>query len=256
MILAIDIGNTHIVIGAIQKQTIVFKARISTATKRTSDELAFFIGGILKNHHVNLQNMEGGIVSSVVPELKAVMQHAMEQLIGKPILVVGSGLRTGLNIRTDDPAQLGSDLVLAAVAAVSKYPKPIIIYDLGTATTLSVIDPQGSYIGGMIIPGMRLSIDALSAQAAQLPYVPLEKPQQFVGSNTVNCMQSGVIYGHAAMVDGLSDRVEEFLGMPATVVATGGLVPLIAPYCKRKFICDEHLLLDGLRILYEKNHAR
>jgi type III pantothenate kinase len=256
MILAIDIGNTNIVIGAIQKQKIMFTARISTNSKRTSDEFAFIIGGILENHQINPRDMEGGIVSSVVPELKAVMQHTMEQLTGKPILVVGSGLRTGLNIRTDDPAQLGSDLVLAAVAAVAKYPKPIIVYDFGTATTLSVIDPQGNYIGGMIIPGMRLSIDALSAQAAQLPYVHLEKPQQFVGSNTVNCMQSGVVYGNAAMIDGLSDRVEESLGMPATVVATGGLVHLVAPYCKRKLICDDHLLLDGLRILYEKNHSK
>lgn len=256
MILAIDIGNTNIVIGAIQKQKIIFTARISTNSKRTSDEFAFIIGGILENHQINPRDMEGGIVSSVVPELKAVMQHTMEQLTGKPILVVGSGLRTGLNIRTDDPAQLGSDLVLAAVAAVAKYPKPIIVYDFGTATTLSVIDPQGNYIGGMIIPGMRLSIDALSAQAAQLPYVHLEKPQQFVGSNTVNCMQSGVVYGNAAMIDGLSDRVEESLGMPATVVATGGLVHLVAPYCKRKLICDDHLLLDGLRILYEKNHSK
>lgn len=256
MILAIDIGNTNIVIGAIQKQKIIFTARISTNSKRTSDEFAFIIGGILENHQINPRDMEGGIVSSVVPELKAVMQHTMEQLTGKPILVVGSGLRTGLNIRTDDPAQLGSDLVLAAVAAVAKYPKPIIVYDFGTATTLSVIDPQGNYIGGMIIPGMRLSIDALSAQAAQLPYVHLEKPQQFVGSNTVNCMQSGVVYGNAAMIDGLSARVEEFLGMPATVVATGGLVHLVAPYCKRKLICDDHLLLDGLRILYEKNHSK
>lgn len=256
MILAIDIGNTNIVIGAIQKQKIMFTARISTNSKRTSDEFAFIIGGILENHQINPRDMEGGIVSSVVPELKAVMQHTMEQLTGKPILVVGSGLRTGLNIRTDDPAQLGSDLVLAAVAAVAKYPKPIIVYDFGTATTLSVIDPQGNYIGGMIIPGMRLSIDALSAQAAQLPYVHLEKPQQFVGSNTVNCMQSGVVYGNAAMIDGLSERVEESLGMPATVVATGGLVHLVAPYCKRKLICDDHLLLDGLRILYEKNHSK
>ncbi|MDD4510425.1 MAG: type III pantothenate kinase [Oscillospiraceae bacterium] len=256
MILAIDIGNTNIVIGAIQKQKIMFTARISTNFKRTSDEFAFIIGGILENHQINPRDMEGGIVSSVVPELKAVMQHTMEQLTRKPILVVGSGLRTGLNIRTDDPAQLGSDLVLAAVAAVAKYPKPIIVYDFGTATTLSVIDPQGNYIGGMIIPGMRLSIDALSAQAAQLPYVHLEKPQQFVGSNTVNCMQSGVVYGNAAMIDGLSARVEEFLGMPTTVVATGGLVHLVAPYCKRKLICDDHLLLDGLRILYEKNHSK
>ena len=256
MILAIDIGNTNIVIGAIQKQNIVFTARISTDPKRTSDEFAFLIGGILEKHHMNPRDMEGGIVSSVVPELKAVMQHTLEQLIGKPTLVVGSGLRTGLNIRTDDPAQLGSDLVLAAVAAVAKYPKPILIYDLGTATTLSVIDPNGNYIGGMIIPGMRLSIDALSAHAAQLPYVHLEKPQQFVASNTINCMQAGVVYGTAAMLDGLSERVEEFLGMPATVVATGGLVHLVAPYCKRKLICDDNLLLEGLRILYEKNHGK
>ena len=253
MILAVDVGNTNIVIGAIQKDDIIFTARISTDPKRTIDEFAFLIGGILEKHQLNPREMEGGIVSSVVPELKAVIQHTLEQLIEKPILVVGSGLRTGLNIRTDDPAQLGSDLVLGAVAASAKYPKPIIIYDLGTATTLSVIDINGNYIGGMIVPGMRLSIDALSGHTAQLPYVHLEKPQQFIGTNTVNCMQSGVIYGHAAMLDGLTERVEQSLGMQATVVATGGLVHLVAPYCKRNLICDDHLLMEGLWILYDKN---
>lgn len=256
MILAVDVGNTNIVIGAIQKQKITFTARISTDHKRTSDEFAFLISGILASHQLNPKEMEGGIVSSVVPELKAVIQHTLEQLIGKPILVVGSGLRTGLNIRTDDPAQLGSDLVLGAVAAAAKYPKPIIIYDLGTATTLSVIDVNGNYIGGMIIPGMRLSIDALSGHTAQLPYVHLENPPQLIGTNTINCMQSGVVYGHAAMLDGLTERVEEFLGQAATVVATGGLVHMVAPYCKRSLICDDHLLMDGLRILYDKNCSK
>lgn len=205
---------------------------------------------------MDVARIEGGIISSVVPELKIVMGRAMEELTGKRFLVVGSGIKTGLNIKMDNPSQLGADLVADAVAALSKYQPPLVFFDMGTATTLSVIDRQGSYIGGMIIPGLRLSVDSLSARAAQLPYINLDGPEQLIGTNTISCMQAGAIYSNAAMIDGLLERVEEELGEPVTAVATGGLMAAVLPYCKRKVDYDENLMLEGLRILYHKNCTR
>jgi type III pantothenate kinase len=253
MILVIDIGNTNIVLGCVEKKELVFTARISTDRKKTEDEYALTLQGILEMNQVSCHQIEGGIISSVVPELKTVMSETVRRLTGKTFLVVGSGLKTGLNIRTDAPDKLGSDLVVDAVAASAKYPKPTVIFDMGTATTLSVLDAQGHYIGGMIIPGMRVSVDALSSHAAQLPYINLDNPSEVIGKNTVDCMKAGVIYGHAAMLDGLIDRVEDALGSPVTAVITGGLSRTVVPHCRRKIIYDENLLLDGLVMLYEKN---
>ncbi len=253
MVLVIDIGNTNIVLGCVEERRLRFTARISTDRNKTEDEFALMLEGILKMNGVSCGQIEGGIISSVVPELKKVMSETVKRLTGQTFLVVGSGLKTGLNIRTDSPDKLGSDLVVDAVAASAKYPKPTVIFDMGTATTLSVLDACGRYIGGMIIPGMRVSVDALSARAAQLPYINLDTPNEVIGKNTVDCMQAGVIYGHAAMLDGLIDRVEDSLGCPVTAVITGGLSRIVVPHCRRKIIYDENLLLDGLVILYEKN---
>ena len=167
--------------------------------------------------------------------------------------MVGSGLKTGLNILIDNPAQLGSDLVVDAVAAIAAYPKPIMIFDMGTATTLSVIDSKGNYLGGMIIPGISLALEALSSRTSQLPRIRLDTPKKLIGSNTIDCMKSGTIYGNASMLDGIIDRVEKELGESPTVVATGGLSRSIVPYCERKIICDDNLMLKGLFILYQKN---
>ena len=253
MILVIDIGNTNIVMGCVKDKQLLFTARVSSDRSKTEDEFTLMLKGILDMHGVSCSQIEGGIISSVVPELKKVMGETVKRLTGKTFLMVGSGLKTGLNIRTDAPDKLGSDLVVDAVAASAKYPKPTVIFDMGTATTLSVLDAEGRYIGGMIIPGMRVSVDALSARAAQLPYINLDTPNEVIGKNTVDCMQAGVIYGHAAMLDGLIDRVEDSLGRPVTAVITGGLSRIVVPHCRRKIIYDENLLLDGLVILYEKN---
>lgn len=177
----------------------------------------------------------------------------MKILTGRTFLCVGAGLKTGLDIRMDNPAQLGADLVVDAVAALAKYKPPLVIFDMGTATTMSVIDEHGAYRGGMIIPGLRLSVDALSARAAQLPYIHLGEPARFIGSNTVDCMQSGAVYGSALMIDGLISRTAEELGRPVTAVATGGLMALIHSYCRENLHYDENLMLEGLYILYRKN---
>lgn len=256
MILAIDIGNTNIVLGGLEQGRQVFSARCASDRNKTEDEYALIFRGILEMYGVSVDDIEGGILSSVVPYLRTVVPKAIYLLTGKQILVVGSGLKTGLNIRMDNPASLGSDLVVDAVAALAKYPTPIAIFDMGTATTLSVIAKNGDYIGGMIIPGLRVSVDALSARAAQLPYISFSAPKSLVGTNTIDCMQAGAVYGCAAMMDGLLDRVEEELGEPVSAVLTGGLGSVVVPYCKREIHFEPSLLIDGLYLLYEKNQSR
>ena len=253
MVLAIDIGNTNIVIGLYRSDELAFSARIATDPLKTDDEYMMTLYNLLTLHRIPLEDLEGGILSSVVPQLKPVFCSAVDKLIGKQLIVIGSGIRTGLNILIKDPSKLGSDLVVGAVAAIAKYPRPIALFDLGTATTVSVIDAAGSYRGGMIIPGLRVSVDALSASAAQLPAINIEPPEKLIGTDTIACIQSGLIHGNAAMVDGIIDRIEAELGTPVTGVLTGGLSGLILPYCRRKLHHDPNLLMDGLKLLYHKN---
>lgn len=253
MILAIDIGNTNTVLGCLAGDELLFTLRIRSDRHKTADEYCLLLEGLLSRQGVDPRALAGGILSSVVPELRTVMATAMEQLTGKVFLVVGAGLKTGLDIRTDNPAQLGADLVVDAVAALAEYAPPLVIFDMGTATTLSVINGEGAYLGGMIVPGLRVSVDALSARAAQLPYIHLGAPPKVIGSNTIDCMQAGAVYGSAAMIDGLIARVEEDLGQKATAVATGGLMAVVHPYCRREIHYDPNLLLKGLHLLYKKN---
>lgn len=253
MILAVDIGNTNTVLGCLQGDELLFTLRIRSDRYKTADEYCLLLEGLLARQGIDAKELEGGILASVVPELRTVMADAARLLTGKKFLVVGSGLKTGLDIRIDDPAQLGADRVVDAVAALSGYKPPLVIFDMGTATTMSVVGKNGAYLGGMIMPGLRTSVDALSARAAQLPYIHLEAPPKVIGTNTVDCMQAGAIYGSAAMIDGLIDRVEEALGEPVTAIATGGLMTVVHRYCKRAIHYDPHLLLKGLNLLYKKN---
>lgn len=253
MVLVIDIGNTNIVLGGYEGDRLCFTGRCATEPRKTQEEYALTIQGILSLYHYAPEQVEGGIISSVVPALRPVLHQAMERLTGHDFLLVGSGIKTGLRIRTENPAQLGSDLVADAVAAVAEYPVPLVIFDMGTATTVSVVDGQGCYLGGMIVPGAKTASDALSTSAAQLPAITLVKHPPIIGRNTVECMQAGVLYGHAAMVDGLLQRLEETLGAPLTPIATGGLADLVVPLCQRTIQVDPYLQLKGLFILYQKN---
>lgn len=253
MILAIDIGNTNIVLGCIDKDKCLFVERLSTVRTKTELEYAIDIKNVLDIYHIHRSDIEGGIVSSVVPQITNIVKLAVEKILKKEVLVVGAGIKTGLNIRMDNPAQLGSDLVVNAVAGIAEYPVPLLILDLGTANTVSVIDKNKNYIGGMIYPGIGVSLDSLTAHASQLGGIGIEAPEHIIGKNTVECMKSGIIYSSAAAIDGIIDRLQDELEGEATVIATGGLAKKIVPYCKREIILDDDLLLKGLAVIYRKN---
>lgn len=255
MILAIDIGNTNIVIGGVDDNKIHFVSRLSTDRTKTEDEYAVMFKSILEIHGINLNEFDGVAISSVVPPLTNIMKRSVKILTGLTPLVVGPGVKTGFNIKIDNPAQLGSDLVVGAVAAIALYTKPLIIFDMGTATTICAIDKNSNYLGGIIYPGVKVSLDSLTQRTSQLPAISLEAPAKTIGKNTIDCMKSGVIYGNASMADGMIDRIEAELGEKATVVATGGLSQMILPHCRHKIIFDNDLLIKGLKIIYDKNKA-
>ena len=253
MLLAIDIGNSNIVIGCMQDGAILNEIRIATDLIKTSDQYCIDLKNALSLYDIPRESIEGVIVSSVVPPLLNSFRTAVMKLTGKKPMVVGPGIRTGLNIQIDNPSQIGSDLIVAAVAALREYPAPLMIVDMGTATTISVIDRSRSYIGGCICPGVRVSAEALTSRAALLPAINLEAPRRAIGRNTADCMRSGIMLGAAAMLDGLIDRMEDELGEKATVVATGGISRFVIPMCRREILYDRNLLLKGLEILYLNN---
>ena len=253
MLLAIDIGNTNIVIGGIRDNKIVFEARIATDHIKTSDQYGVEIKNILSLFDVKPQDIRDCIISSVVPPVFNSVRTGVVKVIGKQPMVVGPGIKTGLNIQMDTPSQVGSDRIVIAVAALAEYEPPLTLLDLGTATTIEVVGKGNTYLGGCIIPGVRISLEALTSRTAQLPGIRLDKPGKVIGKNTVDCMRSGIMYGTAAMVDGMLDRVEEELGCSTTVVATGGMAQFVVPLCRRKIRLEKDLLLKGLNILYQKN---
>ncbi len=253
MILAIDIGNTNIVIGCMDDKEVFFIERISTNRTKTELEYAVDIRTVLQLYHINREEIEGSIISSVVPPITNTLKLAVEKVIHKSPMILGPGLKTGLNIKLDNPSEMGADRVADAVAAMNEYPVPVVIVDMGTATTISVIDNKKQFIGGIIMPGIRVSLDALASRASQLNGVSIEEPKRFIGKNTIDCMKSGLIYGNASAIDGILDKIEQELGEPISVVATGGLCSKIIPHCKRNITMDGNLLLKGMRIIYNKN---
>lgn len=255
MILAIDIGNTNIVIGCIDKEKTYFVERLSTVRTKTELEYAIDIKTVLDIYHIKRTDIEGCIISSVVPQITIAAKLAAEKILKREVMVLGPGVKTGLNIMLDNPGEMGADRVADAVAAISQYPVPLVIVDMGTATTVSVVDDKKRYIGGMILPGVRISLDALTSRASQLSGISIDEPKRLIGRNTIDCMKSGLLNGNAAAVDGIIDRIEEELGQKVTVIATGGMSKKVIPHCKREITLDPDLLLKGLRIIYEKNHG-
>lgn len=253
MILAIDIGNTNIVIGCAKQEKIYFVERVSTNISKTELEYVVEFITLFDLYHINVEEITGCIIASVVPPLNNIMKSAMEKLLHTSPLIVGPGLKTGLNILMDNPGQVGSDLIVNAVAGLKYYGAPIIMIDMGTATTISVVDQNKNYIGGMILPGVKVSLESLVNRTSQLPRISLEAPKKIIGKNTIDCMKSGIIMGQAACIDGMIERIWEELGYQANVVATGGLAGCIVPYCKKTIIYDNELTLKGLDIIYRKN---
>jgi len=255
MILAIDMGNTNVTFGGVDEATgeIKFEERIHTDFKNTSMEYAVQMKTIMDIRGYNAKDFAGGILSSSVPPVTRQVRNAAEMILKKSIMEVGPGMKTGVDIKIDDPAALGPDLLTGAVAGINEYGAPLIIVDMGTATTISVISDQKRFLGGMIMPGVKVSVNGLTTNAAHLPDIAIELPSKLINGTTVGAMQSGSVYGHASCIDGMIERIWEDLGYKTTVVATGGFATTVIPCCKNDIAIDSELLIKGLTILYNKN---
>lgn len=253
MILTVDVGNANIVVGVVKKEKILFDAKLRTDITKTSDEYCIDLKMLMEVYKIQPEQIQGSIIASVVPQVLNSMQSAVRKLTGKSALVVGPGLKTGLNIQIENPSQTGADLVASAVAALQEHPAPLIIVDMSSTTTMTVLDKNGTLIGGSIGPGVKMSLDALTDRTALLPGLQLDQPKRVIGRNTIDCMRSGVMLGAACMVDGMVERMEQELGYRATVIATGSIARFIVPMCRRDVIYDKDLLVKGLAALYREN---
>lgn len=253
MILVIDAGNTNITMGAYENNHLVFVSRLATDRYATSDRIAIDIYSILQIKHIADKKFEGAAISSVVPEITNALESAVRKITGKKPVVIGPGVKTGLNIRVDNPAGLGADLVATAVAAKAQYKLPCLILDLGTATKVSALDENGAFLGCAISPGVALSLAALAREASQLSTISLKAPDHAIGTNDDDSMNAGSIFGTVDMLDGMCDRFSKELKVPVqTIVATGGLCS-ITENCKHEVVENKDLVLQGLKIIYDKN---
>lgn len=253
MILAVDIGNTSVNLGLFENHRLVCKAKLASDRTKTADEYAVLIAGIFSMKKIVFSSVEGAILLSVVPALTHTIVSALDELGVKP-LIVGSGIKTGLNIRVETPNLLGADIVADMVGALRLEKPPLVVIDLGTATTITAVNERGELFGCAIAPGVKLSIDALSNRCAQLSDVPLTKPGKLLGANTADAMNAGSIYGSAMMLDGFIDSIRrEYSLEDLSAVATGGLAELIIPLCKNPIRHEPELTLCGLCRLWEIN---
>lgn len=253
MILTVDIGNSNINFGVFDGDEIKFVARIATDRAKTEFEYAGAIDGALSIYNVNKSDIDGAIISSVVPPLNNPMRDAINLLYGVDAILVGPGVKTGINIHCDNPSSVGADIICACAGAHYLHGSPSLVVDMGTATKMMVMNDKGAFIGVSIIPGVMVSLDALANRTAQLPMVSLEAPKNVIGKNTADCMRSGIVFGNASMIDGMIDRINEEIGTSLPVYTTGGLASIITPHCKHKITYDQHLVLKGLNIIYHKN---
>jgi type III pantothenate kinase len=253
MLLAVDVGNTETVVGVFQDEKLVRHWRLSTEPTRTADELALLFGGLLEHEGLSFdRNVTGVVMASVVPTATDALREMVDRYFRFPPVVVEPGTRTGIPVLTDNPKEVGADRVVNALAAFSKYGGPAIVVDFGTATTFDCISEQGEYVGGAISTGLQLAARSLVERTARLPLVELEAPESAIGKNTVESLQSGLVYGYAALVDGMVERLSKELGSP-TVVATGGLAPKVIAHCTTIDHHEPWLTLEGLRIVFDKN---
>ena len=253
MLLALDVGNTHVVVGLMEGREVRRSFRIATRRDTAVGDYAVALSQLLELAEVNRQEVEQVIISSVVPPVTRALQGAARLLTGKEPLVVGGNVRCRVPVRIKRPETLGADLLTAAVGALDLYQPPLLLVDMGTATTVTVLDEQGAFRGGAILPGANLALSSLAGGTALLPDIPLAVPDRAIGDDTLTCMQSGCVLGSALLLDGLIDRMEAELGRKATVVATGGIAPVIAPACRHEMHMAADLILRGLAVLYEQN---
>ncbi|MBQ8170719.1 MAG: type III pantothenate kinase [Oscillospiraceae bacterium] len=257
MILTIDVGNTNTVIGGFDDcDKLLFESRIDTDRYRMADQYAIILNDILHLYKYSPEDFSGAIISSVVPPVTSQLKEAVTKLCGCKVLTVGPGLKTGLNIKIDEPASLGADMAAVAVAAKEHYPLPAVVIDLGTATKVLAVDKTGAFVGGIIAPGVKISIEALANRTASLPLISINNDpplKNVIGTNTIDCMRSGLLYGTAFMIDGMIEHFEQELGEKCTIVATGGFSSVIKPLCKYDFVLDRSLIMTGLLDIYKKN---
>ncbi len=255
MLLAIDVGNSTTSVGLFdQNRELRFLSALDTDSRKTPDQISIDLMNLFTLYHYSYTDVTGAIVCSVVPPLNFAMEKALTRLLGRPPMVVGPGVKTGLNIRLAVQTQVGADIVADAVAALERFEPPIVTIDMGTATTIGVIDQGRNYEGGLLLPGVNVSLEALSRRAAQLPDISLQHPKTLIGKTTEDCMRSGIVYGTAGMLDGIIDRIrEQFSGQTVSVVATGGNAPVIVKYCRNAIVYDKYLLMNGLWAIYQRN---
>lgn len=253
MLLTADVGNTNIKLGIFDGEELKFKLRFATDTSKTSDELAVELYTFFQIYKIDTKDINGAIISSVVPKITYPLRTAIMMVTGVKSMLIGPGLKTGLDIKIEHPETLGADIVAGCVGAYKKFEGPIIAIFMGTATAIVYVDENHTYYGGAIAPGVGISLDALTSNGALLSAVDLKAPKNAISSNTTDCIRSGLMFGTACMLDGMIDKFIEECGKDCTVVATGGLAPMTIKNCRHKIEFDENLILDGLRYIYKKN---
>lgn len=256
MLLAVDVGNTNIVLGCMDGEEVYFECRLSTDRNKTTAEYAVVFKNIFDIYGIDINTIDGAVMSSVVPPIDKMLREAIHIVTGHKPIEVNARVRHGIKMDTDNPDQVGSDILVSLVAAVKEYPLPAIIFDLGTATTIAVLDDKGVFRGAVIMPGIKISQDTLTLSTSQLPAISYDAPPSVIGTNTVDAMKSGLVFGNASMMDGMIERVEDELGKKATVIATGGLAECVSGFCKHKIILDDLIMLKGLRLIYEMNKGK